>query len=116
LKIEQARLEREREETEEEVVAHFQRWARNPAVRDMICGNCLSPEERERRMRAIFGLAPKPESAVPNGNGREEGDGVEEMESTSHLNPRAGRGEEAEGAGGPTPSTPNQTRAEGHEG
>lgn len=58
LKIEEARLEREKEETEEEAVAHFQNWAKNPAVRDLICRNCVSPEEREQRLRAIFGLAP----------------------------------------------------------
>ena len=37
LKMEQDRLEREREKTEEEVFAHFQRWLKNPAVRDLIC-------------------------------------------------------------------------------
>jgi len=58
LKIEQARLERESEETEEEAVAYFQRCAQNPKVRAAICGGCVSPEEREQRMRAIFGLAP----------------------------------------------------------
>ena len=35
LKMEQERLEREREKTEEEVIAHFQRWLRNPEVRDL---------------------------------------------------------------------------------
>ena len=64
LKMEQARLDRERDETEEEAVAHFQRWAKNPAVREMICGHCVSPEERERRLRAIFGLpTPQPPEA-----------------------------------------------------
>jgi hypothetical protein len=78
LKIEQARLEREREETEEEVVAHFERWAKNPAVRDMICDKHVSPEERERRMRAIFGLPTlKPEDAAGFA-----AHGVEGMEST----------------------------------
>jgi hypothetical protein len=60
LQMEQARLEREREKTEEEVVAHFQRWLKNPEVRDLICQDYVSPEERERRLREIFGLAPKP--------------------------------------------------------
>jgi hypothetical protein len=60
LKMEQERLEREREKTEEEVIAHFQRWLKNPEVRDMVCQNYVSPEERERRMREIFGLQPKP--------------------------------------------------------
>jgi hypothetical protein len=43
----------------EEVVAeYFHRWARNPKVRDWICCDSLSPEERERRIREIFGLSP----------------------------------------------------------
>lgn len=45
LKIEQERLERDREETEEEAVEHFKRWADNPRVREAICEKCLSPEE-----------------------------------------------------------------------
>lgn len=62
LKIEQARLERERAVTEEEVVVQFERWAANPAVRKAICGHCLSQEEPERRLRQLFGLpGPKPE-------------------------------------------------------
>src|SRR5580658_10401475 len=36
LKMEQERLEREREKTEEEVVAHFQRWIKKSAVRDLV--------------------------------------------------------------------------------
>ena len=59
-------LERERERTEEHVVAHFECWARNPQLRDWICRNWISPEERRRRMREIFGLAPEPpEEASP---------------------------------------------------
>ena len=69
--MEQERLEREREKTEEEIVAHFKRWLKNPAVRDLICQDDISLEERERRMREIFGLAPKPpeppEPGVPDG-------------------------------------------------
>jgi hypothetical protein len=75
LKIEQERLERNREETEEEAVEHFKRWATNPKVREAICGECLNPEEREARMREIFGLSPKPsadaeqqEDAPPDGS------------------------------------------------
>jgi hypothetical protein len=60
LKMEQERLEREREKTEEEVIAHFQRWVKNPAVRDAVCQNYVSPEEREARLSEIFGLEPKP--------------------------------------------------------
>jgi hypothetical protein len=58
LKIEQERLARDRQQTEDEVVEHFKRWVRNPKVRDWICCDSLSPEERERRLREIFGLSP----------------------------------------------------------
>lgn len=61
LKMEQERLGREQEKTEAEVVAHFQRWLKNPEVRDVVCQNYVSPEERERRLREIYGLEPKPE-------------------------------------------------------
>ena len=61
-------LDREREKTEEEVVAHFQRWLKKQQVRDLACENHLSPKERERRMRASFGLAPQaPEAAESEG-------------------------------------------------
>lgn len=60
LKMEQERLDREREKTEEEVVAQFQQWAQNPAVRDLVCAAWLSPEERQRRVREIFGRSPEP--------------------------------------------------------
>ena len=59
LKMEQDRLAREREKTEEDVITHFQRWLKNPAVRDLIRQDDVSPEERERRLREIFGLAPE---------------------------------------------------------
>ena len=59
LNLEQERLEREREKTEEEVVEHFKQWAQNQQVRDWICQDWVSPEERERRLRAILGLEPK---------------------------------------------------------
>jgi hypothetical protein len=68
LNLEQERLEREREKTEEEVVEHFKRWAKNPEVRDWLLKDWISPEERERRIREIYGLPPKPpEEASTNG-------------------------------------------------
>ena len=74
LKMEQDRLEREREKSEEEVVEQFQRWLNNPGVRDAVCENHISLEERERRLRQIFALEPKPsdppespETTVPGG-------------------------------------------------
>lgn len=57
LKIEQERLDREREKTEEEVVAQFERWSQNPALRDWILENTLSAAQKARRIREIFGLA-----------------------------------------------------------
>ena len=66
--MEQERLEREQEKTEEEVVEHFKCWVKNPQVRDWICQNWVSPEERERRLREIFGRAPKtPDEAATDG-------------------------------------------------
>jgi hypothetical protein len=69
LQMERERLERGREKTEDEVVAHFEHWARNSQVRDWICGDWVRPEERERRLREVFGLEPKtPDKAAPNGS------------------------------------------------
>jgi hypothetical protein len=73
LKIEQERLARDRQQTEDEVVEHFKRWARNPQVRDWICCGSLSPEERERRIREIFGLSPD-ETSNPAAHARVEPD------------------------------------------
>ena len=67
LKIEQERLERDREKTDEDVFEHFKRWLKNAAVRDAIWGGSLTPEERARRMRAIFGLPPE-ETPSPAGD------------------------------------------------
>jgi hypothetical protein len=64
LKMEQERLEREREKSEEEVIAHFQRWLKNTAVRDVVCRDYISPEERERRICEIFGREPGPTEAT----------------------------------------------------
>jgi len=59
LKLEQDQLKEKQEWSEEELVSHFLRWAKNSKVREQICENCLSPEEKERRMRETFGLVPK---------------------------------------------------------
>ena len=65
LNMERERLQRESEKTEAEVVEHFKRWAMKPAVREWISRDWLSDEERERRIREIFGLEPK--TASQNG-------------------------------------------------
>lgn len=65
--LEQERLEREREKTEEELFEQFKEWAKNPNVRDCLCDNWLRPEERERKIREIFGRKPV-EAVVANGS------------------------------------------------
>jgi hypothetical protein len=60
LRMEQERLEREQAKTVEEVVAHFEHWAKNPAVRDWIQKDWQNPQEREARLRELFGLATAP--------------------------------------------------------
>ncbi len=83
LKMEQERLEREREKTEEEIIAHFERWLKNPEVRDKVCQNYVTPEERERRLREIFGRPPKaPEPPEPAAPGSEESNPVKPSQTT----------------------------------
>ncbi len=60
LNMERERLEREREKTEAEVVEQFEHWAMNPAVREWILEDWISPEERRRRIHEIYGLPPEP--------------------------------------------------------
>lgn len=59
LNMERERLTRETEKTEEEVLEHFKRWASRPQVREWIAQDWISPEERERRLRVIFGRQPE---------------------------------------------------------
>ncbi len=68
LNMERERLDGAREKTEEDVVEHFKRWVENPQMQDWISRereNSMSPEDRERRLHQIFGLAPE----SPNGAG-----------------------------------------------
>ena len=65
--MEQERLEWEREKTEEEVVAHFQRWLENPAVRDLVCQDYVSPEERETPAARDFRPGTEADGAAPDG-------------------------------------------------
>jgi hypothetical protein len=84
LQMEQERLGREREQTEEEVITHFQRWLKNPEVRDLVCQKWVNPEERERRMREIFGLSPKrPETPAESAPATPESNPVKPSQTTS---------------------------------
>ena len=61
LKIEQARLDDERNEANRVIEELFWEWARQPENRDKICKGYkyMSPEEKTRRVReALFGCAP----------------------------------------------------------
>lgn len=82
VKMEQARLDGEREKNEDELVAHFERWARNPKVRKLICSKCRSPEERELRIREAFGLSPE-EAAGSEEEGASESNQAEPDQSSA---------------------------------
>ena len=106
LKMEQERLDREREKTEEEVIAHFQRWLKNPEVRDRVCQDYISPEERERRMREIFGLEPKPSKT----NEEMAAETAAKIRNIYGL-PQEPAEEAASGKGESNPAKPSQTES-----
>jgi len=56
LRIERERLEIERERGEKNMQARFEEWLKQPGMAERICGPKLTPEEKEARMRQIFGL------------------------------------------------------------
>jgi hypothetical protein len=60
LQIEQARLDQERDKTDEEVIQYFRRWLEYPKVQDSI----RAPDDPEKLMREVFGLE-QPQTAVP---------------------------------------------------
>ena len=78
--MEQGRLDQEREKTADELFAQFREWAKNPAVRDCLCGDWLPPEERERRIREIFGRK-KQEPGAANGASNPSPDGSNQTKS-----------------------------------
>ena len=72
LKIEQERLERERQETEAEAVEHFKRWAGNSKVREAIAGNVLARQKGGHGCARFSDLNPNwrvAEPVAPDGNG-----------------------------------------------
>lgn len=56
LRLESERLEIERNRSEQHMNACFEEWLKQPGIAERLCGTDLSLEERERRMREIFGL------------------------------------------------------------
>lgn len=71
--LEQERTDREREKTKEEIIEQFQQWAKNPTIRDCLCTNWASSEERERRIRQILGHEPNGKSNNNNAEATESG-------------------------------------------
>ena len=67
LMLEQARHQAEQERTEEETLEYFQRWARNPEVLGVLRNSEITPEEKNRRIRSLFGLAPAHEPPTDGG-------------------------------------------------
>ncbi|HTB83068.1 MAG TPA: hypothetical protein VK742_05385 [Candidatus Sulfotelmatobacter sp.] len=53
VKVEQARMNREQEKTDAEVIAFFQEWVEFPAVRDVIRQDRLTRKERQERLAEL---------------------------------------------------------------
>jgi len=59
LRNEQEWLAIEREKDEARMRVKFEEWLKEPGIKERVCGPGLSHEERNRRMREIFGLPEK---------------------------------------------------------
>jgi hypothetical protein len=78
--MEQERLEQEREKTKEELFELFRQWGNNQAIRDCLCANWRSPEERERLLRKILGFKTEAPDAA-NGSSASDQDGTNQTKS-----------------------------------
>ena len=58
------RLRMERERNEQFMQARFEEWLKQPGMAERICGPKLTPEEKEARMRQIFGLGERPKRGL----------------------------------------------------
>lgn len=56
LRLETERLAREKERDESRMRARFEEWLKQPEIADRLCGQKLTPEEKEARLRQIFGM------------------------------------------------------------
>jgi len=65
IKIEQARLELDKEKTEENITDQFIQWLEYPKVRDCIRDETATPKDLRDRLRKLFGLEPEPSSYPP---------------------------------------------------
>lgn len=92
LRIEEERLERDRERTEAELVEQFQRWAQNPVMRELIAEDDLSPEAKARRMRELFGLPPEGPGTRPRSRNQTQSNPVKPLFVKNRPEAEAPRG------------------------
>jgi hypothetical protein len=61
VQVQETRLERDEEKTEEQLVFKFMEWTDNPAVRRACI---LEPMEKNRQMRQMYNMPPRPEDPL----------------------------------------------------
>jgi hypothetical protein len=114
LQMERDRIEEKRELNDDEMVAHFEAWVKNPAVHDLLCQTWVTPEERERRKREIFDLSPEEEEEAtesdPGEPGQTESDEIQpnQADTPKEDSPETPVGTTPE-ATGSNPVKPSQT-------
>lgn len=65
LRIERERLELEREQAEKRIREKVEAMLQDPEVKERVCGTItLTPEEKQQRLREIFGLPNEPAGAA----------------------------------------------------
>jgi hypothetical protein len=61
VEVQEARLERDEEKTEEQLHFKFMEWTDNPAIRRACI---LEPMEKDRQMRKLYNMPPRPEDSL----------------------------------------------------
>ena len=56
LRFERERLEIERDRCQKHMEEHFEEWLKQPGMADRICGPGLTPQQKDARIRELFGL------------------------------------------------------------
>lgn len=78
LRIEREKLELERERDERRMQEKFEQWLKQPGIVERLCGPKLTPEEKETRMRQIFGLGARSKRGLSD-------EALAEIERAIHL-------------------------------
>jgi hypothetical protein len=58
------RLRMERERSEQFMQARFEEWLKQPGMAERICGPKLTPDQKEARLRQLFGLGELPKRGL----------------------------------------------------